>query len=254
MKHLPRRTVLAALLVSPSMVSSSVVDARWPALVLSGSQEIKDSPLGRWLQLIYGEALRRLGYRLVYKAYPLRRSSMMTDRGHADGEIHRIPSYGRLFPKLVRVDEAHFSSVIVAYAARPGIKIDAWSDLQRSGLTVGLLAGTLYLEDKLRALVGARRMSTPVGIDQGMRMLYAGRFDVLINVEDLVIDWLSKPHDASIDKSRYYRAGTLEATDFHAFLSAQHAALAPRLAETLRELKREGLIERYRPQALRVAR
>lgn len=247
MAPLPRRALLAVLL----MMAPVRARAAQPHLVLSGSQEVKDSFFGRWLQLIYGEALRRLDYRFVYDAYPLRRSSSITDSGHSDGEIHRVPSYGLLYPKLVQVAEAHFSSAVVAYAVRPGLKFAGWEGLrQQPGLKVGILAGTRRLEDKLPPLVGAANISTPVGIDQGMRMLYAGRFDLLINDEALILEWLRHTHDTKIDKARFYRAGLVEPIDFHVFLTPKHAALATRLAEVLRQMKREGLVEQYRRKAL----
>lgn len=40
------------------------------------------------------------------------------------------------------------------------------------------------------------------------------------------------------------------AIPLHAFLHHKHAALAPRLAEALRQMKAEGVIERYRIESL----
>ena len=221
-----------------------------PEITLSGSSDVKNSYLGRWLQLIYTDAFARLGYSFKYLALPMRRSGAASSSGLSDGEINRLYDYDTFEPSLVRVEEPHFITRYVAYAARPGFRMNGWASLAGKGWTVGYLAGTRRPEKMLTSVLPKEEMVATMNLDAGMHMLYLKRIDLLIYSEPLMQDWLRRHEDPSIDTSVFYVAGELEPVTYHVFLARKYADLAPKLSEILRKMRKDGLIEQYRLQAL----
>ena len=113
------RSLAAMLLLCLLGVSSAPADEPTPQITLSGSIDIKNSSVGRWLQLVYTDAFAQLGYGFRYTAYPMRRSGAISSSGLSDGEINRLHDYDTVEPSLVRVEEPHLVSRYVAYAVGP---------------------------------------------------------------------------------------------------------------------------------------
>jgi hypothetical protein len=218
-----------------------------PRLVLVGTTDSRDSLHGTWLALIYTEALRRLGYTLRYVDYPARRASAMSDRGLVDGEIHRVADYGRAHPNLVRVEEPHFAMRFAAYAVPPTHLGPGWGALATTAYRVSFRLGVMKCEQELPAVVAPDRLMRVPSAVLGLRQLAAGHADLFIDVDDVVQAALARPE---FHGTPVRRVALLEQVDVHAFLHKKHAALAPRLAAVLAQMKAEGLIERYRQQAL----
>ena len=240
---------VASCLLALSCASWARGPEALPVITLSGSTEVKDSVLGRWLQLIYTEAFARLGYQFKYAAVPMRRSSAMSAMGLSDGEINRAYDYGQYAPQLVRVEEPHVVTRYMAYATRPGLHFNGWSSLSGTGLKVGYFAGAFRVERMLEAVLPQADLSAVGGVDIGLQMLYLRRIDLFVYNEILIQDWLHRIDSSTIDKSLFYPVGEMEPISYYAFLAPKFAALAPKLAEVLRKMRKEGLIEQYRVQA-----
>ena len=245
-----RRWALAALLYCLLGAPCALASEPMPDITLSGSADVKNSYLGRWLQLIYTDAFARLGYNFKYLAFPMRRSGAASSSGLSDGEINRLYDYDTFEPSLVRVEEPHFITRYVAYAARPGLRVTGWPSLAGKGWMVGYLAGTRRPEKILTSILPKEELTATMNLDAGMHMLYLKRIDLLIYSEPLVQDWLRRHEDPSIDTSVFYIAGELEPATYHVFLARKYADLSPKLSDILRKMKKDGLIEQYRLQAL----
>lgn len=219
--------------------------AQLPPLTFAATETL-DSSQGIWLRKIYGEALRRIGYRLVYQVYPTRRASAMVDNGVVDGEIHRAQGYGEVHPNLVRVPVSHFASTFAAYGRAPLSLPNGWQSLAASRLRVEYRAGVVYCEQMLPQVVPAQRLSTVYAINLGLRKLQHGRTDVYVD-EDRFVDLMLQR--AEFKAANIVKLATLETVEAYTYLNRRHARLAPQLGEALSAMKREGLIERYRRQA-----
>ncbi|MES2126590.1 MAG: hypothetical protein V4463_04905 [Pseudomonadota bacterium] len=247
LRHLPRRRrFLLALLAMPAAWAG-----RLPTITLVGSTTTWVSPQGPWLDLIYREAFRRLGYDFRFMNVPGKRASALSDAGEVDGEIHRVPGYGAAHPNLLLVDEPHFMGKFVAYAKRPIVLAPGWDSLKGTTYLIEYRLGSQRIEDMLRTRVDPARIST-VGVpDQGLQKLAFGRSDLFIDVNYNV--------DLLLEDARYREAGihpvaVMEETGGYAFLHKKHAALVPRLVEVLQQMKREGLVDAYQKQAMQVWR
>ncbi|QEM67739.1 hypothetical protein FO488_05940 [Geobacter sp. FeAm09] len=233
--------VMAILVASPVPRPSEAAEK----IVLVSSQETRESFYGRWLDLIYTEAFRRLGYEFRYKGYPGGRAPVMAERGEVDGEIHRPADYEKVARNLLKVKEPSFSVSYVAYAARQGIVLNGWASLKNTDYAVEYRRGAKVPEAALPAVVRPERLSSIATPEQGLKKLITGRTDIYVDQEAVVTEALGR-----LGPSPVHQVGVMFTGYTHVFLHKKHAALVPKVALVLKAMKREGLIKRYRQLAL----
>jgi len=219
-------------------------------IVLIGSNDTKNSFHGRWLSLIYTEVFLRLGYKLYYDGYPSARASRISDAGKVDGEINRVTSYQETHPNMIRVDESHFPTTLAAYAVKPGIAIDGWKGLENTDYIVGYRRGTKIVEVGLKTVVEPKNLLSVTSTKQGLKILIIGRMDIYVDVEDTVTEILGRLDPVKFDPSSVHNVGTMAKSNLHTYLHKKNAELVPKIAEVLKAMKKEGLIEQYKKYAM----
>ena len=200
--------------------------------------------------MIYTEVFQRLGYELEYKAYSSARASAMSDAGAVDGEINRVSGYQTAHPNLLRVEESHFPTKLVAFAVKPEINLKGWNSLKNTEYRVEYRRGTKIVKEGLTPNVAPRYLSTVATSEQGLKKLIMGRTDLYIDVEDLITEKLGNFDPIKFDSSSVYKAGIMAEDTLHVFLYKTKAALVPKISEVLKMMKDEGLIEQYKQIAL----
>jgi ABC-type amino acid transport substrate-binding protein len=218
------------------------------AFAIGTSQEA-ETFLGRWQRRIFPELFRRLGMTVQFKVMPLQRLAIASEQGAVDGEVARIGSYASQHPELVRVDEPVYDIVWALFSIDTGLRLGSLNELAVQPLRVTYQRGIAICEQALKAVVPADRL-LDVGTDaQGFNMLRAGRSD-LHCTGDLTLPTLQVlPEFRGVDIS--HRVLDISANPLYPLVHKRHAGLAPRLAAALKQMKAEGLIERYRAEVLR---
>lgn len=240
--------IISLLIISIIVLASSIAPSV-DKLILVGSKDTKESMHGRWLTLIYTEVFKRIGIEWSYEAYSSARASALSDSGEADGEINRVSGYNSTHPNLLRVEESHFPTRIVAYVVQPDITLKSWSSLQDTSYNVEYRRGTKIVRDGLTPVVPPEHLSSVNSTEQGLKKLLSNRTDVYIDVEDIVTEVLVSLDEKEFDTSRISQAGLLAEDSLHMFLHKNNAFLLPAVSQTLKELKDEGLVEQYRKKA-----
>jgi polar amino acid transport system substrate-binding protein len=198
---------------------------------------------------VFTEAFRRLAIPVEIVDYPLPRLAWMLEQGQIDAEASRGASYGQAHPRLVRVDESLMDARWVLYTARPELKISGLDDLVRLHLEGSWRRGVLVCEQTLKPLLQADRVTDVSEADQGLNLLVAGRTDFYCDVDVNMDEKLRLPRYRGARQVR--ELWVLGNSPLYTYLHPRHAALAPRLAEVLRQMKAEGLVDRYRQEARR---
>ncbi|WP_147819295.1 amino acid ABC transporter substrate-binding protein [Salidesulfovibrio onnuriiensis] len=198
-------------------------------------------PMGCWLKAVYTDAFRRLGYAMRYEYVPAARASDMAELGHSDGELGRTFEYGDDHPALVRVSEPHLDDSFRAYTALPGVAGLDWKTLRNSGYTIAYTRGVHRLKREFGDYDDLR-IHVVNNTNIGLRMLLSGRVDVFVGPQQGVKETISASEFA---ETPIHEAGTLESHTAHAYLNARHKELAPRLAAVLRQMKEEGILQRF---------
>lgn len=215
-----------------------------------GTDQAEGVYTDRWMRRTYAEAFRRLDVPLQIVVYPLQRLSVMLEQGSIDGEMLRARGYATAHPTLVRVDESVFDVGFALFVANPAHSLHRIDQLASTTMNGIYRRGVLFCESALKAAMPPGRLADITDTPQGLHMLLAGRTDFLCDVDASVLNALYSSEFKGVTTIRkMLEVGT--AIPLYPYLHPRRAELAPRLAAALKQMKAEGLVERYRLEALR---
>lgn len=202
----------------------------------------------RYVSSVFTEAFRRLGIPVVIEVYPLARRAALVAEGHIDGEASRVYTYGDSHPELVRVEESIIDLRFSVFTADPALRAKRVEDLPATAM-IELRRGIMMCENAFRNIAPRERVSTVVAIEQGIRKLIAGRADAYCDIDTFFDEVLHSGEIQGADKVR--KLFEIAALPTYPYLYKKHSALAPSLAATIKKMKEEGLLDRYRAEAER---
>lgn len=215
-------------------------------IVLVSSEDTFKSKYGCWLYSIYNEAFSRLGYSFSYRGVPGGRAPKLAESGRVDGEIHRPFEYQKQTTNLIRVNEPHFQVTLEAYVVNHSLTFNSWDDLNKRELRIEFRRGSKRAENMLLSMIDNSQLTDVTTTEQGLKKLLKGRTDVFIE-QDLVFEKNIKELLKNSDEYAKIRsAGKVDILDGYAYLNINHIDIAEKLAETIKEMKREGLINEYK--------
>jgi polar amino acid transport system substrate-binding protein len=187
-----------------------------------------------FLDVIATEAFRRAGATLKLVKLPPERALLNANAGIEDGDLTRIAGLEAQYPNLVRVPEKLIDWQFAAFSKNAAIPA-TWPALRQR--TVGHIKGWKIYEQNL---AGATRVTTAADPEQLFRLLELNRVEVALYER-----WLGA---ALVKQQRLTDvrplAPPLATREMFIYLHRRHADLAPRIAEALRAMKREGVYER----------
>lgn len=236
----------ALVLVGAALWSGPAAAA--PPLVLGTSQPA-DTYAGGLQRRIYAEAFKRLGLPVEIAVYPLARLSIVADQGLVDGDVARVHGYAAAHPELVRVEEPVYEVSWALFANNPALQLTSLTELPAKTWRGTYLRGVGVCQNTLGPLLPPERLLDVTSDAQGFSMLLAGRseFHCTADISALNLQHTAEFKDALITR-RLFDIGTYA---LHPYLHRKHVELAPRLAAAIRQMKAEGLIERYRAEVQR---
>lgn len=188
------------------------------------------------LDRIVLEAFRRIGVEVKLVQLPAERALQNANQGVDDGTYTRIAGLTRLYPNLVMVPEPISEFVFTAFTKDPAVRVQGWADLKP--YSVAFINGWKIVEANTLDV----RSRTGVKDEAALfALLDKGRAEVV------VVDLHSGQE--AIRSSGYQGmralAPPLERRDMFLYLHKRHAALAPKLAEALRNMRRDGTLQRF---------
>lgn len=199
---------------------------------------------GKWQRLVYAEIFRRLGIKAEFRLYPPKRATMEADAGNVDGEPARPYKYADEHPVLIRIEESVFDVNYSAFAVQTSIpQLNGWNSLRGTNYRVEHRRGIKICEINLPKVVNRKNLSTVTDSVQGLKKLLAERTDVFVDEESGILTLLQTPGF----KNRNIRsAGIMEFFPVYSYLHKKNTSLAPKMAQIIKAMKAEGLIEQYR--------
>jgi polar amino acid transport system substrate-binding protein len=229
--------LLFTVLFFSSVFCSSVSWAENPAvLVLNDTNEppFTTPEHTGFLDVIATEAFRRVGIELRLVKLPAERALLLANEGLQDGELARIAGLEKRYPNLVRVPEKLIDWEFAAFSKDASIPAN-YAAIRRH--TVGLIRGWKIYEQKM---AGATEITTADDPEQLFRLLDLGRIEVALYTRSMGLALIQKQGFRGIRPLE----PPLAKRAMYIYLNKQHAELVPKLAEILRELKREGFYQR----------
>jgi polar amino acid transport system substrate-binding protein len=238
-----RRRLLLAACGAALLPAARRARANPPHLALAtGSREPMVSAPGQpgFAEEVARAALARLGYTLTVVPLPVERALVNANAGIEDGDLFRSPGFEKDYPNLVQVPEPLLHQEFVAFTQRADIAVRDWADLSR--YSVAHLTGMKVIE---RELEGRRDVTSVRDITLLFGLLTSGRVDVIV-------------HNRAVGLLAARRAGlslrvqqpALLRQPMYIYLHRRHAALAPKLAAAIAEVRRDGTWQRLYDQIL----
>jgi len=201
-----------------------------------------------YARLVYFEAFRRLGIPVSVEIYALARRSAMIAQGAIDAEGSRVLAYADAHPELIRVEEPVLDVTFSVFAADPNLRARGIDSLPSTAV-VEYRRGILMCENALKKAISPERLSSVVTSEQGIKKMLAGRSDAFCDIDVYFNEAMQSPEFQGVTKPR--KLFELASLPTYPYLSKKHVELAPRLAEVLKKMKSEGLLDRYRLEATR---
>lgn len=240
--------LLAGLLLATSPAMSQTPTASAAPFLMAIDTE-PNTYVHKWVSLIYTEAFKRLNIPIQFSTYALARRSALANEGSIDGEVSRIYGYADGNPHLIRVEEPVMDFTFALFTANPNARLQRVEDLATTNLVVEHRRGILMCENTLKKFVPADRLSNVTTTAQGVKKLIAGRTDVYCDIDVYVPEVLHSAEFKGVTNVR--KLLKVASVPTYPYLHKKHAALAPRLAATLKQMKTEGLLDKYPLQAER---
>lgn len=245
--HCLRRLALVAALLLPAQTVLAASPPELTAPFVMGTDAEETTVTGKWYRRIYGEAFRRLGIPLSFLVSPTARLSTMADEGQVHGQATRLASYAEAHPNQLRVDEFAHLVRLALYAfdreARTGYP-KRLEDLASGNWLVEYRRGVAICEKTLKPLLPAEKLSDITSTAQGMLKLKSGRTDLYCEFDLSIQFELLTPEFRGVSGFRpVLDLGV--ALQMYPYVHKSRSELAPKLAETLKKMKAEGLVEHY---------
>ncbi|MDT8999716.1 hypothetical protein RQP53_10600 [Paucibacter sp. APW11] len=241
--------VLTGLCVGLALQLPGAVVAQPARPFVFGTPSSPSSPLGKWMRQVYTEALRRMGMQIEVVEAPLKRLALMTQNGSIDGEFSRTPAYAAEHPEMVKVETSLLSAVFSFYAVRPMPELGSVEAVLRGQQQVIYHRGVVGCEKLLQGRLPAERLNVVTSTAHGLEMLRLGRAQLFCEVSsEMFNERLS--HSMSEHKQLYKLFDAAPPVPLNAYVLAKHADFAVRLGTTLKQMKAEGLVDRYLREAL----
>lgn len=238
-------TALFAFL-NPTVAKSQ--SSLWPQdTIVIGIDSDMSTYLGKWEYLIYAEAFRRLNIKFELPVFPLKRLEVLANTGIVDGEAARISEYGEAHPDLIRVKEPLVYLNFSIYSANPKLNVKTLADIPHKNLTIEHLRNNMFCALTITKLFPHEKLIELTTSEQGIRKLLANRIDLYCDIDLRALSALHSLDLKASEIQRFYKVLDIKSeVPLYPFLQKKHAALAVKLARTIKRMRAEGLIEKYR--------
>lgn len=186
------------------------------------------------------EAYRRIGIKIIVKQYPAERAVRMADSGEADGDTNRLAGINKEYTNLIMISPPVGFDEGVVFTKDKVFPVNGWESLKP--YKVGILRGNKFAE---RGTEGMRSFSANT-IEQLFEMLDAGRTDLVVIVRLNGLITLKKLNLKGIRALE----PPLGKYDFCHYLHKKNERLVPKIAASLQEMEKEGLMLKIREQTI----
>jgi len=183
-----------------------------------------------FLEQVAREAFRRIGLEVEVNTLPGDRALINSNEGLDDGDLFRAPGFEADYPNLLQVLEKMGDMDFVAYTTNKDLNGPlTWDTL--ADYSVGYAAGWKIYDRKVKA----RDVSKVRTIDDLFPLLDLKRVDLVL-IDRWQGSYAARKHGGSI---RIVEP-PLASSPMFMYLNKKHAAIIPKVARALAEMKADG--------------
>lgn len=192
----------------------------------------------------YGELVKEIFSQLNINANVVRlpsgRSIINANQGIDDGVIARTKGINKKHQNLIRVPEPVLNFKFVAYSLSSKIEVDNWSSLKP--YSIGIIRGWRIYE---KNVVNTKNLTSVTDAEQLFKLLLNNRSDLIL-FEQYRGSWWNK----HLNAKAHLIGSPLAEKEMFIYMHKKHAALVPKIAKILSELKKDGRYQRIKNETL----
>ena len=173
---------------------------------------------------------KRIGVEVEVTAVPTERSLINVNAGIDDGDLFRVAGVEVEYPNLIRIPEKIMDNDFVAFTKRTDIRIRRWADLKP--YSVAYTTGWKIYD---RNVKGVQELVTTASINGLPSLLDNNRVDVI-----LMDRWQGQWVLQQTGHQFMLQEPPLASVEIFTYLNKKHAALVPKVAQALRDMKADG--------------
>ncbi|WP_028103792.1 substrate-binding periplasmic protein [Pseudoduganella violaceinigra] len=179
-------------------------------------------------------AFQRVGVKAVVREVSPERSAVLANEGGTDGDVGRSSGLEQHYPSLVRVPEPIYHYAPTAFAYRRFDVSAGWESLRSHTVCIrrGLRQTELHTREVQRQMLPDEAAM--------LRMLAAGGCDVAIIERNNNLARAAMEADPRLQRL----LPPMEVMPLYIYLNKRHAALVPKLAAALRQMRADGSMHR----------
>lgn len=194
---------------------------------------------GEILRAVYG----RLNIAVEFEDVPGKRALALSSAGKLDGEVHRIANLARDYPTLVQISPPinYIEPSVFTTALR--FEVRGWNSIK--DYSIGIVRGVGSSEAGTR---GMSRVTAAASLENMIRMLDAGRFDLMVTdlfsgrVAVRKLNLQSRVHSLSPPIEKIY---------IYHYLHERHRDLARKVERVIQDMNASGELARLREKLVR---
>ena len=191
--------------------------------------------------VIVKAAYEKLGIPVKFAISPGKRALAESSQGRADGEVHRIFEIGDEYPTLLRVPTPINYIEPSVFSKTHDFKVTDCAALQ--GYRIGIVRGVKHSELCTR---GMEKVFAGDNLNSVMRMLHAGRVDLLITAR---INGLMMAKELGLNAIKPLSPPLSRFWVYH-YLHERHKDLVPTIDAVFKSMQERGELEALRKQAV----
>lgn len=196
-----------------------------------------------YIAAIAREAFGRVGISIEVSALPGERALINVNAGLDDGDLLRIPGLEQSYPNLIRIPEKVMDFEFVAFTRDPQIRIEKLADLKP--YSVAYVTGWKYYENMVKDAKDAQEITTVRGLPELFTLLAKGRAEVVL-AERWQGQWAAQQAGVEVRM----QTPPFLVSDMYMYLHKNHAALVPKIARALADMKADGSFQRIADETL----
>lgn len=211
-------------------------------LPLFSSQKLKfagihNSIISEITQKVIKEAYSRMGIEISIDYYPAKRSLIISNEGiDYDGELHRIGGIEKNFPNLVPIPIPINLLEGVVVTNKVHFEINGWKSLKP--YLIGVRRGIVFTTN---GTAGMNRVVLNTN-EHLFQMLDAQRIDIVVISRINALKYIPEEQRLKLK----ILEPPIEVYNMYHYLHKKNAHLIPKLTSILKEMQKEGIIQKIR--------
>ncbi len=191
--------------------------------------------------LVLKEAFRRIGYDLKIIRLPSERALINANEGIEDGNFARIEGLSSIYPNLIQVPEEITRFEFVIFSKKSDLVIKGWNSLKP--FHVGIVTGWKILETNITGTKSLTKVKDGAAL---FNFLKADRVEIIVYDKR---QGLALIKDLGMKNIRVIEP-PLAVKGMYPYLHKKHKELVPKLADAIREMKKDGTYKKIVNEAL----